>query len=142
VLDVGALRRVFETNVFGAYRVTAAMLPLLRKSRAGRIVNVSSALGSLGRSTGPAWELAGRSAPAYSASKTALNALTVHLAALLRGSRIKVNAVCPGYVATDLNAHRGRRSVEQGARIALRMAILPEDGPTGGFFNEAGPIPW
>jgi NAD(P)-dependent dehydrogenase (short-subunit alcohol dehydrogenase family) len=78
----------------------------------------------------------------YSTSKTALNAFTVWLANQLRDTRIKVNAACPGYVATDLNRHTGPRSVEQGAEIIVRLATLPQDGPTGGFFNDAGSVPW
>jgi NAD(P)-dependent dehydrogenase (short-subunit alcohol dehydrogenase family) len=141
-LDASLARRTFETNVFGAYRVTQAMLPLLGRSGAGRIVNVSSRLGSLSLGIDPGWDFARGHVSAYALSKAALNALTVQLAVHLKTARIKVNAVCPGYVATDMNRGRGPRTVEQGARIAVRMATLPASGPTGGFFNDDGPVPW
>ena len=140
---VEAMRQIFATNVFGAVSVTQAFLPLLEKSPAARIVNVSSALGSLGLAADPESPIAQLgSLFGYAASKTALNAFTVRLAHELRDKRIKVNAACPGYVATDLNRHTGPRSVEQGAEIVVRLATLPDDGPTGGFFDDAGRVPW
>ena len=140
---VEAMRQIFATNVFGAVSVTQAFLPLLEKSPAARIVNVSSALGSLGLAADPESPIAQLgSLFGYAASKTALNAFTVRLAHELRDKRIKVNAACPGYVATDLNGHTGPRSVEQGAEIVVRLATLPDDGPTGGFFDDAGRVPW
>jgi NAD(P)-dependent dehydrogenase (short-subunit alcohol dehydrogenase family) len=140
---VEAMRQIFATNVFGAVSVTQAFLPLLEKSPAARIVNVSSALGSLGLAADPGSPIAQLgSLFGYAASKTALNAFTVRLAHELRDKRIKVNAACPGYVATDLNGHTGPRSVEQGAEIVVRLATLPDDGPTGGFFDDAGRVPW
>jgi NAD(P)-dependent dehydrogenase (short-subunit alcohol dehydrogenase family) len=140
--DIDPVRRVFETNFFGTLAVTQAMLPLVRKSEAGRIVNVSSGLGSITLNGDPAWEFAGVKFLGYNASKAALNMLTVQLAAELRDTPIKVNSADPGFTATDLNQHRGYQTIEQGAAEAIRLALLPEDGPTGGFFNSSGANPW
>ncbi len=118
------------------------MLPLLRRSSAGRIVNMSSGLGSLTQISDAAWEFSHLNLLAYNSSKTALNAATVQFAKELRSTPIKVNSADPGYTATDMNHHQGTRSVEQGARVAVRLATLPEDGPTGGFFDENGVLPW
>ncbi|MEV4511334.1 SDR family oxidoreductase [Dactylosporangium sp. NPDC049525] len=136
------LRQTFETNVYGVVAVTNAALPALRRSEAGRIVNVSSGLGSLAFTTEPSHVYAQNPLLAYNASKTALNAVTVSYANELRGTAIKVNAADPGYCATDLNAHSGPRTPLQGATAAVRLATLPADGPTGGFFDEDGPVPW
>ncbi len=141
-LDMDALRRTFEINFFGPVVVTKAMLLLLRKSPAGRIVNMSSGLGSLTQTSDPRWEFSHLNLLAYNSSKTALNAATVQFAQELRDTSIKVNSADPGYTATDMNHYRGTRSVEQGARAAVRLATLPEDGPTGGFFDEEGALPW
>lgn len=135
------VRALFETNVFGVIAVTQAMLPLLREAPAGRIVNVSSSLGSLGMTAdpnNPVRSLYG----IYSATKTALNALTLKLALELQGTSIKVNAACPGYTATDLNNFQGTRTVEEGAREPVRLALLDPDGPTGTYSDEDGPIVW
>lgn len=141
--SLAAMRHIFATNVFGPLAVTQAFLPLLEKAAAARVVNVSSALGSLGLSSDPESPIAQfGNLFGYTASKTALNAFTLRLAHELRDKRIKVNSACPGYVATDLNRHTGPRSVEQGAEIIVRLATLPDDGPTGGFFNDAGRVPW
>lgn len=134
-LDLGVLRTVLETNVLGAVRVTTAMLPLLERSESPRIVNMSSDMGSLELHTGPLLA-------AYASSKTMLNALTVQYARRFEGTPVLINSACPGYVATDFTGHSAPRTPEEGARIALRLATLPDDGPRGGFFNEAGPIPW
>lgn len=142
VADVDAVRRIFETNFFGTLALTQAMLPLLRKSDAGRIVNVSSGLGSITLNGDPAWEFASVKLLGYNASKAALNMLTVQLAAELRDTPIKVNSANPGFTATDLNQHRGYQTIEQGAAEAIRLALLPEDGPTGGFFDSSGANPW
>ncbi len=136
------LRRTYETNVFGVFAVTQALLPLLKKSEAGRIVNLSSGLGSLTQNCDPKWEFAAVKPLAYNSSKAALNMLTVIFAAELKDSGIKVNAADPGFTATDLNQHRGPRTVQQGATAAVHLATLPADGPTGGYFDEDGPIPW
>ena len=141
-LDMDALRRTFEANFFGAVAVTQAMLPLLRKSPAGRVVNMSSGLASLAQTGDPGWEFSQLNLLAYNSSKTALNAATVQFAKELLKTPIKVNSADPGYTATDMNDHQGTRSVEQGARVAVRLATLPADGPTGGFFDEDGLLPW
>ncbi len=137
-----ALRRTYETNVFGVVRATQAFLPLLRRSDAGRIVNMSSGLGSIAQNSDPRFSLADAKYLAYNSSKTAVNAITVQFAWELRDTPIKVNAADPGYVATDMNQNQGPRSVEQGAATPVRLATLPADGPTGGYFDDDGPIPW
>jgi NAD(P)-dependent dehydrogenase (short-subunit alcohol dehydrogenase family) len=136
------LRATYETNVFGAVAVTQAFLPLLRRSPAGRVVNATSELGSLAQNQNPDFEFAEVKQLAYNSSKTALNAITVQLAHELRDTPIKVNAADPGYTATDFNGRRGTQTVEEGARAAVRLALLPADGPTGSFFNAGGPLPW
>jgi NAD(P)-dependent dehydrogenase (short-subunit alcohol dehydrogenase family) len=139
---VDAVRRVMETNFLGTLAVTQAMLPLLRKSNAGRIVNVSSGLGSLTLNGDPDWPFASVKLLGYNASKAALNMMTVQLAFELRGTPMKVNSVDPGFTATDLNGHRGYQTVEEGAREPVRLALLPADGPSGGYFDGTGPLPW
>jgi NAD(P)-dependent dehydrogenase (short-subunit alcohol dehydrogenase family) len=124
------LRFVYETNVFAVVRVTNAFLPLMRPT--GRIVNVTSKRGSIGEEG--AW--VGQPDMAYSSSKTALNALTVHYARALAGTGIKVNGAAPGHVATDFNGFRGTRTPEQGAAVAIRLATLPADGPSGAVFED------
>jgi NAD(P)-dependent dehydrogenase (short-subunit alcohol dehydrogenase family) len=140
---VEVVRTAVETNVLGVIRVTNAMLPLLRRSASPRIVNVSSGVGSLTRqvtSDDPA--ATGPISVAYAPSKTFLNAVTIQYAKELRGTNIKINAACPGFVATDLNGFRGTRTPQQGAATPIRLATLPDDGPTGGFFEDAGVVPW
>ena len=141
-LELADLRRTYETNVFGVFSVTKAFVPLLQKSDAGRIVNMSSGLGSLTDNSDPNWEFAAVKPLAYNSSKAALNMLSIIVAAELKDTPVKVNAADPGYVATDLNQHRGSRTVAQGAAIAVHLATLPEDGPTGGYFDENGVVPW
>ncbi|WP_431903760.1 SDR family oxidoreductase [Micromonospora carbonacea] len=142
-VDLAVMRAVVETNVLGVIRVTNAVLPLLRRSTSPRIVNMSSSVGSVARQSAAESELTtGPIAVAYSPSKTFLNAVTVQYVRELRGTNILINAACPGYVATDLNNFRGVRTPEQGAAIAVRLATLPDDGPTGGFFEDAGVVPW
>ena len=136
------LHATYETNVFGPIAVIQAFLPLLRRSPAGRIVNASSELGSLARNTDPTFEFAHLKRLAYNSSKTALNAVTVMFAHELRDTPIKVNAADPGYTATELNGFAGTQTVEEGARAAVALALLPDDGPTGGYFNADGPLPW
>lgn len=130
--DFAVVREAMETNLYGAWRMCRAFLPLIRHSKHGRIVNVSSVSGSLAMGAGP---------PGYGVSKAALNALTVMLASELRRDRILVNAVCPGWVATDMGG-RGGRPVAQGAASVLWAVNLPDDGPTGGFFRDGRPLPW
>ncbi|GAA1936681.1 SDR family NAD(P)-dependent oxidoreductase [Kitasatospora viridis] len=149
-IDTAVLREVFETNVFAVLSVTNALLPLLRRSPAGRIVNVTSGVASLGRhtellGTGPRWPLFG----AYAPSKSALNALTVQYAKELRPHGILVNAVAPGACATDFVqglsfADDITRTAAEGAAVAVKFATLPPgaEGPSGGFFDEDGPVPW
>jgi NAD(P)-dependent dehydrogenase (short-subunit alcohol dehydrogenase family) len=141
LVDPATVRTAVETNVIGVIRVTNAMLPLLRRSMSPRIVNMSSSVGSLTRQTTPGAETGPISA-AYAPSKTFLNAVTIQYAKELRDTSILINAACPGYTATDLNGFRGIRTPEQGAAIAIRLASLPDDGPTGGFFDDAGVVPW
>ena len=141
VVPIATMRTVVETNVFGVIRVTNAMLPLLRRSASPRIVNMSSGVGSLARQSDPGSEN-GPISLAYSPSKTYLNAVTVQYARELAGTNVLINAGCPGYCATDLNGHRGYRTAEQGAAIGIRLATLPDDGPTGGFFDDDGVVPW
>ncbi len=141
VASLAEVRAVFETNVFGVIAVTQAMLPLLREAPAGRIVNVSSEVGSLTKQTDPSNPHRIPSA-GYCPSKTALNGITVAFANELESTRIKVNAACPGFTSTDLNMFRGTRTVEEGAREAVRLALLGADGPTGTFSNEDGRLPW
>jgi NAD(P)-dependent dehydrogenase (short-subunit alcohol dehydrogenase family) len=140
-VDPETVRAVVETNVIGVIRVTNAMLPLLRRSAAPRIVNVSSSVGSLTLQTTPGGET-GPIAVAYSPSKSMLNAVTVQYAKELQDTPVLINAACPGFVATELNGFRGTRTPEQGAAIAIRLATLPDDGPTGQFFDDAGQVPW
>ena len=142
-VDPEVVRAVVETNVIGVIRVTNALLPLLRRSASPRIVNVSSSVGSLTRQSGPGGELTtGPVAVAYSPSKSFLNAVTVQYARELAGTGVLVNCACPGYVATDLNGFRGVRSPQEGAATPIRLATLPDGGPTGGFFEDAGVVPW
>ena len=142
VAPVAEVRAVFETNVFGVIAVTQAMLPLLREAPAARIVNVSSEVGSLTRQTDPSYPYRSIQSVSYVPSKTALNAITVAFANELEATRIKVNAACPGFTATDLNNFRGPRSVQEGAREPVRLALLGPDGPTGTFSNDGGAILW
>jgi len=132
------LRKTFDTNFFAVISVTNAFVPLLRKSVAGRIVNVSSIVSSLTTQT------QGLSAKmlAYDASKTALNAYTVHLADALKDTKIKVNSANPGWVKTDMGTDAAPMDVQYGAKTEVYLATLPEDGPTGGFFHLEDPLPW
>ncbi|MGW6907730.1 SDR family oxidoreductase [Streptomyces sp. NPDC054940] len=134
------LRTVFETNVFGVVRVTHAFLPLLQRSPAPVVVNVSSGLGSLTRLSDPDSPAHFYQAIAYPTSKTAVNMITVQYAKAFPAMRI--NAVEPGFTSTDLNGRTGTQTVEQGAEIIVRMAQLGPDGPTGGYVDVEGPIPW
>jgi NAD(P)-dependent dehydrogenase (short-subunit alcohol dehydrogenase family) len=129
------VRAVFEANVFGVSAVTQAM----RRSSAKRIVNVSSIVGSLTKPTDPSYPI--QNAP-YAPSKTAVDAITVTFAKELGTTRIQVNAACPGFTATDLNNFRGTRTVQQGAREPVHLALLDANGPTGTFSDEDGPVPW
>lgn len=134
------MQNVFETNVFGVVRVTHAFLPLLQGSLAPVIVNVSSGLASLTRVTTPNTPTYFYPGLAYPASKTAINMITVQYAKAL--PNIRINAVEPGYTATDLNGRTGPQTVEEGAEIIVRMAQVSPDGPTGGYFDATGSLPW
>lgn len=140
--DLNSVKRVMETNFLGTLAVTQAMMPLLRKAPAARIVNLSSGLASLEKNGDPAWDFAAFKLIGYNASKAALNMLTVQLAYELRDTGIKVNSVSPGFVATDMNQHRGTLTVEEGAAGPVRLALLPANGPSGRFFGENGFYPW
>ena len=137
------VRETLELNLIGAWRVTQAMLPLLRKSPHARLVNVSSGAGAFESAIGFGLTKMGGAAPAYSISKTALTALTVKLATELKGSGILINAVCPGWTATYPGGEaQGARPVADGAASIVWAATLPDDGPTGGFFRDGKPLPW
>ncbi|MEV8586703.1 SDR family oxidoreductase [Streptomyces sp. NPDC051180] len=138
-------RETFDTNLFGVVETTRAFLPLLRRSPAGRIVNVSSLLGSLATHSDPdsyASTPMFKSLPAYSAAKSAVNSWTVHLAYELRGTPVKVNAVHPGYTRTGLNDGAGDLDVSDGAASSVRMALLGDDGPTGTYTHRGAAVPW
>ncbi|MGV9806851.1 SDR family NAD(P)-dependent oxidoreductase [Micromonospora chersina] len=139
-VTAGDMRTLFETNVFGPVRVIHAFLPLLRRSAAPVVVNVSSGLASVTRLADPADPAYGYPGVAYPASKAALNMVTVQYAKAFPGMR--VNAVEPGFTATDLNGRTGTQTVEEGAEIIVRMALVGPDGPTGGYVDAAGPLPW
>jgi NAD(P)-dependent dehydrogenase (short-subunit alcohol dehydrogenase family) len=139
-LTADMMRSLFETNVFGVVRVTHAFLPLLRRSAAPVVVNVSSGLGSLTLATDPATPAYAYPGVEYPASKSALNMVTVQYAKAFPGMRI--NAADPGYTRTDLNGNTGTQTAGEGARIIVAMAQLSPDGPTGGYFSASGPVPW
>ena len=142
-VDPATVRTVVETNVIGVIRVTNAVLPLLRRSAAPRIVNMSSSVGSLTRQSSQSGvEAVGPISAAYAPSKTFLNAVTLQYAKELHDTNILINAACPGYCATDLNGFRGIRTPQQGAAIAVHLATLPDNGPTGAFYDDEGVVPW
>ncbi len=141
VVSLDEVRTVWETNVFSVIAVTQAMLPLLRQAPAARIVNISSGGGSLTLNADPE-NSHRRMFGNYSASKSALNAITLAFAVNLEAEGIKVNAADPGFTKTDLNNNQGTGTVEEGAREAVRLALLGADGPTGTFSNNNGPVPW
>lgn len=136
------LRRVFETNFFAQVGLTQKLLPLLRKSSAGRIVNLASILGSLTLHATPGSPIYDAKSFAYDASKTALNAFTVHLAYELRNTNIKVNSAHPGWVKTDMGGPHATMELSEGAKTSATLATLAADGPSGGFFHLGKPLPW
>jgi NAD(P)-dependent dehydrogenase (short-subunit alcohol dehydrogenase family) len=135
-----AVERVMQTNFIGTVAVTQAMLPLIRKSGAGKIINVSSGLGSIARHENPKWDVRWEIL-GYSSSKAAMNMFTVQLAFELKKEGITVNSVNPGYTATDINGNTGTQSLEEGAAEIIRVALL-EHGPTAGFFETGTSLPW
>jgi NAD(P)-dependent dehydrogenase (short-subunit alcohol dehydrogenase family) len=133
-IDPGLVRQTMETNFYGPLRLVQHLSPLMQRHNYGRIVNVSSSMGSLQKMRGGAL--------GYRASKTALNALTRVLAAEMEGTNVLVNSVDPGWVRTDMGGPHAARSVSQGAETAVWLATLPDDGPSGGFFRDRKPVPW
>ncbi|MFC5702389.1 SDR family oxidoreductase [Cohnella faecalis] len=139
--NTDVMRRTFEVNIFGAHALTEALLPLLNASPEGRIVNQSSILGSVATIlTNEMYAKA--AAPAYTASKAALNAWTAQLSIQLRGTNVKVNACHPGWVKTDLGGKDADMEIHEGAETAVSLATLPSDGPTGGLFHGSETLPW
>ena len=136
------LRETFDTNFFAVVSVTRAMLPLLKKSDAGRIVNVSSILGSLSLGATKGSPIYQVKTFAYNASKAALNAFTIHLAHELKGTNIKVNSAHPGWVKTDMGGEQAPMELHEGGKTSVALATLPEDGPTGGYFHLGKSLPW
>jgi NAD(P)-dependent dehydrogenase (short-subunit alcohol dehydrogenase family) len=135
-------RTTFETNVFGLIAVTQAFLPLLKKSEAGRIVNLSSVLGSLALHTDPSSPIYDFKVPAYNVSKTAVNGWTVQLAYELRNTRIKVNAAHPGYVKTDMGGEEAPMEIVDGAKTSVALALLDASGPNGAYVHMGETLPW
>ncbi len=140
--NIDAVSRTLQTNFVGALAVAQAMLPLLRKSVAGRIVNVSSELGSITGFGDPNWKFGHAKFIGYCASKAAMNMMTAQLAAELRDTKIKVNSVNPGFTATDLNNNQGTQTIEEGSAETIRAALLGNDGPSGQFLETGGQLPW
>jgi NAD(P)-dependent dehydrogenase (short-subunit alcohol dehydrogenase family) len=141
-LSPGILHETFDTNFFATVALTQKLLPLVRKAPAGRIVNVSSILGSLTLQADPASPVYSYKAFAYDASKAALNAFTVHLAHELRDTKIKVNSAHPGWVKTDMGGPNATMEVSEGGKTSAQLATLLDDGPNGGFFHLGQAIPW
>jgi NAD(P)-dependent dehydrogenase (short-subunit alcohol dehydrogenase family) len=136
------LHRVFETNFFSTVALTQTLLPLIKKSSAGRIVNLSSILGSLTLHANPKSPIYDAKSFAYDASKTALNAFTIHLAYELRNTNIKVNSAHPGWVKTDMGGEQAPMELADGAKTSVGLATLPDDGPSGGYFHLCKALPW
>jgi NAD(P)-dependent dehydrogenase (short-subunit alcohol dehydrogenase family) len=136
------LDKVFKTNFFAQVALTKTLLPLIKKSPAGRIVNLSSILGSLTLHADPASPIYNAKSFAYDASKTALNAFTVHLAYELRDTKVKVNSAHPGWVKTDMGGEHAPMELSEGGKTSAALATLPDDGPSGGYFHLGKPLPW
>ena len=145
-IDVDMFRRTFDTNVFGAVSVAQHFLPLLRRAPAGRIVNVSSTMGSLADQQNPDSPYYSVIVPAYQGSKAALNAFTIALSKTLAETDVKVNSVCPGWLQTGLGGPDNRAAAPmtaaEGAEVVVEMACLADDGPTGSFVDRDGPVAW
>ncbi|SEV87405.1 SDR family oxidoreductase [Luteibacter sp. 329MFSha] len=140
--NLDAVKRVFDTNYFGTVAATQALLPLVKKSAAGRVINVSSRLGSITYNADPAWEFAAVKLLGYNASKAALNMFSVILADEVRNDGITVHVACPGYTATDLNGNSGPQTLEEGAEEIVRLASTANPAPTASFTGREGPAPW
>jgi NAD(P)-dependent dehydrogenase (short-subunit alcohol dehydrogenase family) len=136
------LRDTFETNFFAVVALTQTLLPLIRKSEAGRIVNLSSVLASLTLHATPGSPIYDAKTFAYDASKAALNSFTIHLAHELRATSIKVNSAHPGWVKTDMGGEGAQMEIVDGAKTSVQLATLPDDGPTGGYFHLGKELPW
>jgi NAD(P)-dependent dehydrogenase (short-subunit alcohol dehydrogenase family) len=136
------LKKTFDTNFFAVIALTQALLPLLRKSAAGRIVNLSSILGSNTLHATKGSYVYDAKTFAYDASKAALNSFTIHLAHELQGTKIKVNSAHPGWVKTDMGGEGAQLEIEEGGKTSVELATLPDDGPTGGYFHLGKPLPW
>jgi NAD(P)-dependent dehydrogenase (short-subunit alcohol dehydrogenase family) len=141
-VSMNTLRETFDVNFFGLVELTQALLPLIGKSTAGRIVNLSSMLGSLTLHSDPQAGIDDVKPLAYDASKAAVNQFTVHLAALLKNTPIKVNSAHPGWVKTDLGGEDAPMNTVEGAKTGVALATLDDDGPTGGFFHMGESLPW
>jgi NAD(P)-dependent dehydrogenase (short-subunit alcohol dehydrogenase family) len=141
-VPIELLEKVFETNFFAPVALTKTLLPLIKKSPAGRIVNLSSILGSLSLHADPKSPIYHAKSFAYDASKTALNAFTIHLAYELRDTKIKVNSAHPGWVKTDMGGEQAPMELSEGGKTSAALATLPSDGPTGGYFHLGKPLPW
>jgi NAD(P)-dependent dehydrogenase (short-subunit alcohol dehydrogenase family) len=140
--SLAVLRETFEVNFFAPVALTQTLLPLIRKAPEGRIVNLSSVLGSLGLHSDPTSPIYNAKSLAYDSSKTALNSFTVHLAHELRDTKIKVNSAHPGWVKTEMGGENAPIEVSEGGKTSAQLALLPPDGPTGGFFHLGQPLPW
>jgi NAD(P)-dependent dehydrogenase (short-subunit alcohol dehydrogenase family) len=141
-VSLDLLEKVFRTNFFSQVALTKTLLPLIRKSPAGRIVNLSSILGSLALHADPKSPIYNAKTFAYDASKTALNAFTIHLAYDLRDTNIKVNSAHPGWVKTDMGGDEAPMELSEGGKTSAALATLPDDGPSGGYFHLGKPLPW
>ena len=142
VISMNKIRETFDTNFFAPIAITQTLLPLLKKSAAGRIVNLSSILGSLTLHGEPGSPIYNSKVFAYDASKTALNAFTVHLAHELKDTKIKVNSAHPGWVKTDMGGPSAPMELADGGKTSVQLALLPDNGPTGGFFHTGEHLPW
>jgi NAD(P)-dependent dehydrogenase (short-subunit alcohol dehydrogenase family) len=136
------IHSVFETNFFAPIALTQTLLPLLRKSEAGRIVNMSSVLGSQTLHADPKSPIYDKKSLSYDSSKAALNSFTIHLAHELRDTKIKVNSAHPGWVKTDMGTDAAPMEIPDGGKTGVQLALLPADGPTGGYFHMGQPLPW
>jgi NAD(P)-dependent dehydrogenase (short-subunit alcohol dehydrogenase family) len=141
-LSQDLLKKSFDTNFFSVVALTQTLLPLIRKAPEGRIVNLSSILGSLSLHSEPKSPIYNSKLFAYNSSKTALNAFTVHLAHELKDTNVKVNSVHPGWVKTEMGGPAAPLEIKEGAQTSVQLALIPKDGPNGGFFHLGERLPW